>query len=92
VAEDKEPTVWLPSQSELDAVPSFFVDGSVGTASAAGVARLTLGAITFNATEGAEYPTIKPAVTIQIPEASLVALAKEMLGRAKDLGISIEDD
>lgn len=51
--EDGMPTNWLD-------VPSFYIDGSIGSAFVRGIQRIVLGSITFNTTPSSADPTFKP--------------------------------
>lgn len=60
-------------------VPSFIVDGMIGTALAGGVIRITLGEMIYNFDPQAKFPAFRPAVNLAIPVASAKLLAEELL-------------
>ena len=81
-----------PSQEAIFEVPTFFVDGNLGTATGGGVARITLAAYKLNVDPAATLPILHPVVTIVVPEQSLLSFAQEMVARAKLNGVSLEDE
>ena len=87
-----ETEVARPSQDAVFAAPTFFVDGNLGTATGGGVARVTLAAYKLNVDREASMPSLQPVVTIAVPERSLLAFAHEMIARAEQMGITLEDD
>lgn len=81
-----------PTQQEIDAAPTFLVDANFGTATAFGVARITFGQFKFDPSVDAQSPNLAPIVTIAVSEIALLQFAREIVERAKALGIDLPSD
>ena len=80
------------TQDEVFAAPTFFVDGNLGIATAGGVARVTFAAFKLNVTPGASHPKLQPVMTVAVAEKNLLQFAHEIIERAAQVGITLDDN